>query len=79
MNIQDDGPMGYDEPQCEAPDHRHPGGIKEQRETAHVRIKRAVEAKRRELAALEHLQKIVDKIEVDSPLEELLWQMTRRF
>ena len=67
-------PMG---PQCESPG---PQGdyCKASREPVQTRIKLAVERKRRELAALEALLKIMDKVEVDSPLEELIWELTQR-
>jgi hypothetical protein len=48
------------------------------RETFQTRMANVVAQKRKELQALEQLQKIADKIENGSPLEELLWSLTNR-
>lgn len=50
------------------------------REPAIFIVQRALEVKRQELAALEHLEKLLAKggIETGSPLETLLWGLITR-
>lgn len=45
------------------------------RETAKTLLERKIADKRRELAGLESLLKIADKLENGSPAEETLWSM----
>jgi hypothetical protein len=46
------------------------------RETALTRVERVIEDKKWQLAGLEQLKKVLEKAEVGSPLEVLLWEMT---